>query len=77
MKGNEKTMIDTLVKRLSAARNTIMLGAVAAVGMAGCVQVTAPDKPIEIALNINIRQLVVYQLDSDAKALIEQNTEIF
>lgn len=77
MKGNEKTMIDTLVKRLSAARNPIMLGAVAAVGLAGCVQVTAPDKPIEIALNINIRQLVVYQLDSDAKALIEQNTEIF
>lgn len=43
----------------------------------GCVQVTAPDKPIEIVLNINIRQEVVYRLDSDAKALIEQNAEIF
>lgn len=43
----------------------------------GCVQVTAPDKPIEIVLTINIRQEVVYRLDSDAKALIEQNTEIF
>lgn len=44
---------------------------------AGCVQVTAPDKPIEIVLTINIRQEVVYRLDSDAKALIEQNAEIF
>ncbi len=45
--------------------------------LAGCVQVTAPDKPIEIVLNINIRQEVVYRLDGDAKALIEQNAEIF
>lgn len=44
---------------------------------AGCVQVNAPDKPIEINLNINIRQEVVYRLDGDAKQLIEQNTEIF
>lgn len=43
----------------------------------GCITVKAPDKPIEIVLNINIRQEVVYRLDSDAKKLIEQNTEIF
>lgn len=55
------------------------IAALAAVlaGTAGCVQVTAPDKPIEIVLTINIRQEVVYRLDSDAKALIEQNAEIF
>jgi YnbE-like lipoprotein len=46
-------------------------------GTAACVQVTAPDKPIEIVLTINIRQEIVYRLDGDAKALIEQNTEIF
>jgi hypothetical protein len=45
--------------------------------LGGCVQVTAPDRPIEIVLNINIRQEVVYRLDRDAKELIEQNTEIF
>lgn len=45
--------------------------------LSGCVQVNAPDKPIEINLNINIRQEVVYRLDGDAKQLIEQNTEIF
>lgn len=45
--------------------------------VAGCVQVSAPDRPIEITLNINIRQEVVYRLDSTAKELIEQNVEIF
>lgn len=43
----------------------------------GCVQIKTPDKPIEINLNINIRQEVVYRLDGDAKKLIEQNSEIF
>ena len=45
--------------------------------LSGCVQIETPDKPIEINLNINIRQEVVYRLDGDAKKLIEQNSEIF
>lgn len=45
--------------------------------LAGCVQIETPDKPIEINLNINIRQEVVYRLDGDAKKLIEQNSGIF
>lgn len=45
--------------------------------LAGCVQIDTPDKPIEINLNINIKQEVVYRLDGDAKKLIEQNSEIF
>ena len=47
------------------------------IGATGCVQVKAPDKPIEIVLTINIRQEIVYRLDRDAKELIEQNAEIF
>ena len=43
----------------------------------GCVSVTAPDKPIVINLNINITQQVVYRLDGQAKALIQQNPGIF
>lgn len=46
-------------------------------GLGGCVQIATPDKPIEINLNINIRQEIVYRLDGDAKQLIEQNSEIF
>ena len=55
----------------AAAAVAILMGA------GGCVQVRAPEKPIEIVLTINIRQEIVYRLDRDAKELIEQNTEIF
>ena len=51
------------------------LGASAAT--AGCVNVSAPDKPIEINLNINVTQEVVYRLDGEAKSLIQQNPGIF
>lgn len=43
----------------------------------GCVNVTAPDKPIVINLNINITQQVVYRLDGQAKQLIDKNPDIF
>ena len=42
-----------------------------------CVNVTAPDKPIVINLNISITQEVVYRLDSQAKTLIQSNPGIF
>jgi hypothetical protein len=49
----------------------------AAVGTGGCVNVTAPDKPIVINLNIKITQEVVYRLDSQAKDLIQNTPGIF
>jgi hypothetical protein len=59
-------------------RRLFLLGAVGATGLlGGCVNVTAPDKPIEINLNINITQQVVYKLDGQAKALIDENPGIF
>ena len=45
--------------------------------LGGCVQVTAPDKPIEIVLTINIRQEVVFRLNRDAQDLIQQQPELF
>jgi anti-sigma-K factor RskA len=53
------------------------LPVLAAVALAGCVSVKAPDKPIVIELNINIRQEVVYRLAEDAKNTIKSNPEIF
>jgi hypothetical protein len=44
---------------------------------AGCVQVSAPDKPIEINLNINIRQEVVVRLQQDVRELIDKNPGVF
>jgi hypothetical protein len=43
----------------------------------GCVSVSAPDKPIEINLNISVTQEVVYRLDNEAKTVIQQNPGIF
>jgi hypothetical protein len=48
-----------------------------ATAISGCVQVNAPNEPIVINLNINIRQEIVYRLDSSARELIEQEAEIF
>ena len=45
--------------------------------LAGCVQLSAPDKPIEINLNINIRQEVVVRLQEDVNRLIEDNPGVF
>jgi len=45
--------------------------------LAGCVQLSAPEKPIEINLNINIRQEVVVRLQQDVKDLINKNPGVF
>nr|WP_198350966.1 YnbE family lipoprotein [Sphingomonas formosensis] len=45
--------------------------------LSGCVSLKAPEKPIEINLNINIKQEVVYRLDGEAKSLIQQQSGIF
>jgi hypothetical protein len=55
----------------------IWLSAAALPVLGGCVQVSAPDKPIEINLNINIRQEVVVRLQKDVKELIEDNPGVF
>jgi hypothetical protein len=54
-----------------------LLGAAALAGLTGCVQVSAPEKPIEINLNINIRQEVVVRLQQDVRELIEKNPGVF
>ena len=45
--------------------------------LGGCVTVKAPDKPIVIELNVNIRQEVIYRLAADAKNTVEENQDIF
>lgn len=58
-----------------AARIGLVL--LASAPVAGCITLEAPDKPIEINLNINIKQEVVYRLDGQAKNLIQQQADIF
>jgi hypothetical protein len=54
-----------------------MAAAILAGGIAGCINIAAPDKPIVIELNINIRQEVIYRLAEDAANTIEENPDIF
>ena len=53
------------------------LAAGLAAGASGCVNVAAPDRPIEINLNITIRQEVVVRLQRDAQELIQNNPGVF
>jgi hypothetical protein len=63
-----------------SGRRAVCAGVVLLAGslaLGGCISVTAPDKPIVIELNINIKQEVIYRLSADAANTIEQNKEIF
>jgi hypothetical protein len=60
------------LERIGGALSLVMAGMAG-----GCVNVTAPDKPIVINLNISITQEVVYRLDNKAKTLIQENPGIF
>lgn len=58
-----------------------ILGLIAILSLAACVTVThevrAPDRPIEIALNIKIDQEIRVRLEEDAEELIENNPDLF
>lgn len=45
--------------------------------LGGCINIAAPDEPIVIELNINIRQEVIYRLAQDAANTIDENADIF
>jgi hypothetical protein len=52
-------------------------GAALVLPLTGCISVSPPDKPIEINLNVTIRQEVLVRLQRDVEQLIEQNPEAF
>lgn len=62
-------------------RRNIMMASLPAlapvIGLGGCIQVKAPDKPIEINLNVKVQQEVVVRLQRDAQDLIQNNPELF
>ena len=51
--------------------------AIALLALPACVSVKAPDRPIEINLNINVKQEVVVSLKKDAEDFITSNPELF
>jgi hypothetical protein len=71
-----KAVILTRLRPAQRLLRTILVAPVL-ISTAGCVQVSAPDKPIEINLNINIRQEVVVRLQQDVRDLIDKNPGVF
>ena len=61
--------------RAAGMKGLMLIGG--AMTLAGCISVNAPDKPIVIELNINIKQEVVYRLAADAGNTIKDNPDIF
>ena len=61
-------------------RDSLLLPA-ATIGMlltlGGCISLKTPEKPIEINLNVVIRQEVVVRLQRDVEKLIESNPGAF
>ena len=45
--------------------------------LSSCITVESPDKPIEINLNVDIRQEVLVRLQEEAEQLIRQNPDAF
>ena len=64
------------VSPLDMVRSVLPLMA-GGVMLAGCISVKAPDKPIEINLNINVKQEVVVSLKKDAEDFIANNPDLF
>ena len=54
-----------------------LAGAAACLPLASCITVKPPDKPIEINLNVDIRQEVLVRLQRDVEQLIRENPEAF
>ena len=48
-----------------------------AIPLTGCVTVKAPEKPIEINLNVDIRQEVLVRLQEDVERIIRENPDAF
>ena len=63
--------------RLSRAAAPALVGASALVSACIPVQLQAPEDPIEINLNVNIRQEVIVRLEGEARDLLEDNADIF
>lgn len=63
------------MSKINLAPYGVLLPALAM--LPGCIQIAAPDKPIEINLNVNVKQEVVVRLQKDAEDLIANNPDLF
>ncbi|MEM8696813.1 MAG: YnbE family lipoprotein [Pseudomonadota bacterium] len=65
------------MNRATLTTMAVFAGLASAMMVGGCVQVSAPEEPIVIELNINVEQTVDVNLQEDVENLIENNPELF
>ena len=58
-------------------RPALLAAALLSAPLASCISVSTPEKPIEINLNVTIRQEVLVRLQRDVEQLINQNPQAF
>jgi len=63
--------------KIPIARPGLFAAALLSAPLSSCISVKAPDKPIEINLNVTIRQEVLVRLQRDVEQLINQNPQAF
>jgi hypothetical protein len=61
----------------SITRPSLLAAALIAAPLSSCISVKAPDKPIDINLNVTIKQEVRVRLQRDVEQLINQNPLAF
>ena len=55
----------------------LALATAAAAPLTSCITVKPPDKPIEVNLNVDIKQEVLVRLQQDVQQMIQQNPQAF
>jgi hypothetical protein len=55
----------------------LVLAVAAATPLVSCITVKPPDKPIEINLNVDIKQEVLVRLQQDVQQMIQKNPQAF
>ncbi len=58
-------------------KNSLIIAMLLLAACTPTVQVQAPDKPIEINLNVNIEHHVKVEIEKDVKQAIAKNKDIF
>lgn len=64
-------------RRRGVMRLKAGLAMATALGLSACINVSAPEEPIVIELNIDINARILYELADSANNTIDENADIF
>lgn len=65
------------MKKQAQATAKLATAAAMMMPLGGCITVKPPDKPIEVNLNVDIKQEVLVRLQQDVQQMIDKNPQAF